>query len=141
MDIDWAFTASIVTIVSTGVLVVAGVGRRVYSQWSKAIQSRAIDRMNRCPTERVEIVNIRRYNGNGKLISILVRNRSQVQVFLRDPIFEIRGNRSQLPGSVVQHAALAPGDTKSFLMEFTNNIADASHKYCVLVDTGRQDQA
>ena len=138
MSIDWGMVTGIVTAVSTGTLALIGVVRLIYLGIRHVIRAKATARMNRCPLERIEVINVNRYSG--KIMSILVRNRSQVPVGLRNPVFEICGSQSQLPGSMIQDVALAPGQTKSFMMEFIMDVSDNSLSKCVLVDTGRKDQ-
>ena len=128
--------AIIVTAISTGTLAIIGVVQLVHPVVSRALRARAMKRLERSPLDRVQIVNVKRY-GNSDVMTILVRNRSHVAVGLYNPVFEIRGVRSTLPGSMVPNVKLHPGETKEFQMKFDGSVADASPDECSLVDLGQ----
>lgn len=100
------------------------------------------------PCERVEIVNVKPIGNFGPIV-IRVRNRSQLKVRLRNPVFEIRGRRTSPPESYdvpeclhYQEKLLAPNMDHDFHLVFyglkTHNI---SPKEVKLIDTGYPYQA
>ena len=112
-------------------------------------KSRNLERqMREDPCERVEIINIKPIGSLGPVV-IRVRNRSQLRVRLRNPVFEIRGRRTSPPESYdipeclhYQEKLLAPNVDHDFHLAFygleTHSI---SPKEVKLIDTGYPDQA
>lgn len=139
MEIKWESVAAIIAAVSTGTIATMSISRHVISWLRRRRHLKLTEQMELCPEKRIEIVHVSSFQES--IMRIRVRNRSEVPVSLDIPIFEIRGQRSHLPGSIVQEAHLGAGETHSFLMEFPGDVSDACREECILVDTGRPDQA
>lgn len=107
----------IMTAIATCTLALVGVGGLVHPAISKKRGTSEMRPQERSPIERVETVNIERF-GNTDVVTILVRNRSHIPVNLYVPVFEIRGVRNKLPGSMIQEAKLSPRQAAEFQLRF-----------------------
>ena len=134
-EVNMEWNTDVITATSTGTLALIGVASVIYQVVSRTLRARAAKRYEISPLHRVEIVNLRRYNGSDVMV-ILIRNRSHVPVRLDEPVFEIRGIHRTLPGGSIRPFYLEPGEMGECLMKFDGDVWDASPEECVLVDIG-----